>query len=69
MMAALVFYDLCGLMMKASPKQKCKEMKGTLYMAENNRIKGSLQRTDTEKPVCSVSGKSEYQGTTIHNRR
>ena len=68
-MAALVFYDLCGLMMKASPKQKCKEMKGTLYMAENNRIEGSLQRINTEKPVCSVSGKSKYQGTTTPDRR
>lgn len=28
MMAALVFNDLLGLMMKASPKQKCREMKG-----------------------------------------
>ena len=28
MMAALVFNDLWGLSMKASPMQKCKEMKG-----------------------------------------
>lgn len=28
MMAALVFNDLRGLIMKASPMQKCKEMKG-----------------------------------------
>lgn len=27
-----------------------------LYVAENNRVKGSLQRTDTEKSICSVSG-------------
>ncbi len=28
MMATLVFNDLWGLLMKASPMQKCEEMKG-----------------------------------------
>ena len=41
----------------------------SLYVVEDNRVKGSLKWTDTEKSICSVSGKSEYQGATISYRR
>ena len=40
----------------------------TLYVVENNRGQDSLQWTDTEKSICLVSGKSEYQGATIPDR-
>ena len=40
----------------------------TLYVVENNRGQDSLQWTDTEKSICLVSGKSEYQGATTPDR-
>ena len=40
-----------------------------LYVVENNRGEGPLQRADTENPVCPVPRQPERQGTGIFDRR